>query len=127
MLPCAIQQSSLTGTRTAFTPGHVVIAAVAVSSTGPSNRPWAGGTMPLNGCGTHEYSAPERLTPHSTTGLLPASMSWLPDTCSPDVGLGAARTGVTPRPTAAIPPTTSAPIAASTSAVRLTYIASLLP
>src|SRR5437660_7988483 len=126
MLEWAIQQSSLSGTRTAFTPAQLAIAAVAVSSTGPSNRPVAGGTMPLKGGGTHEYSAPERLAPHSTTGLLLASISWLPDTCSPEVGLGAARTGVTPWTTAPIPPTTSAPAAASTTAVRLTSTCSLL-
>src|SRR3981081_2704443 len=127
MLGCAIQQSSLSGTRTAFTPAQLVMAVTAVSSIGPSKMPVGAGSIPLKPCGTQAYSPPERLTPHSTTGLLPASISLLPDTCSPDAGLGAARTGVTPSPTAPIPPTTSAPPAASTSAVRLTYIASLLP
>src|SRR2546421_12255634 len=82
-----IQQSSLSGTRTALTPAQLAIAATAVSSIGPSNTlvgtevglPW----------GTHAYSPPDRLTPHSTTWLLLASISMLPDTCRPLVGTAA--------------------------------------
>src|ERR1041385_8995094 len=122
MLERGGQQSSLSGPRTAFTPAQLAMAATAVSSIGPSKRPVAGGTMPLNGWGTHEYSAPERLTPHSTTGLLLASIRLLPDTCRPGTGLGAAPTGVTPWTTAPTAPATSAPAAASTSAVRLKCI-----
>src|ERR1041385_2193601 len=87
MLECAIQQSSLSGTRTALTPDQLAMAATAVSSIGPSNT--LVGTVVGLPCGMQEYSPPERFTPHSTTWLLFASMSMLPDTWSPLVGLAA--------------------------------------
>src|SRR5215471_4464290 len=110
MLDLASQQSELSGTRTALAPLQLAIAAVAVSSTGPS-KTLVGVDVGLP-CGMQEYSPPERFTPHSTTGLLLASMSWLPDTWSPDVGLAAA-TGVAPWAATATAEITRAPSALS--------------
>src|SRR5215470_3887705 len=94
MLGLASQQSSFSGTRTAFTPPQLAIAAVAVSSTGPSKT--ANAALPP--WGMQEYSPPERFTPHSVT-VWPALLTrWLPETLRP-VMAGAALTGVGARDT----------------------------
>src|SRR5438445_11230185 len=65
------QQSSLSGTRTAFTPCQEAMAATEASSEGPSKgpKPW-----------TQAYSVPERLTPWSWRVEPAASTRRLPAT-----------------------------------------------
>src|SRR5215472_18311711 len=124
MLGLASQQSSFSGTRTAFTPAQLATAAVAVLSTGPSKKPPA----PKPPCGMHSYSLPERFTPHSVT-VWPALLTrWLPDTCRPVIA-GAALTLIGARDTHAAPAPTSATSGRTTSQVRARFrhIGSLSP
>src|SRR5438270_323456 len=75
-VPPSLQQASLSGIRTALLP-QLLIAVIAAWSISPSKKP-----LPC----THEYSPPDRLTPHSVTCLPLASSSLLPDTCSCGAG-----------------------------------------
>src|SRR5258708_35953687 len=125
MLEWLSRQSEFSGTRTVFTPAQLAIDATAPASIGPSKKLDGTERALAAPCGTHEYSPPERLTPHSTTVVPFASTRWLPTTWSPDVGIGAAAAGVAPCTATATAPTTSAIRLPSTRPVCLSRIARL--
>src|SRR3989442_362222 len=79
------QQSSLSGTRTAFTPCQAAMAATEASSEGPSKGP-----MPC----TQAYSVPERLTPWSWRVDPDPSTRRLPETWTARVPGGAVGLGL---------------------------------